>query len=349
MVSKFYLFVCGVFMLLASCGKNEFTLRIDLASDVSGNYNVTYYATAKTGGVTVQAVAPVMNGKYLFTGTTKLPTLVFVSTRATIYPLVIYTTKGENLEITGENKDPLTWNVEGDKINRSLNEWRKENLEALIENQTTKVNEAVGAFIERNATDPAAVILLSVYYDREADERGYSRLLATVKRIPENRDLLRITGSVSQTARDELPPARLFSLIMRSMNEGADTLRISRENPSILWFWKEGVDQRADMVDSLKALVKEFPDSSARLIADINLDIDSMAWRRVIKRDSLEKTARLWAPAAQVDPQISLLKVKELPYFIVFDKDGYQSYRGNDISAALKEFRDQYYGSDSIN
>ena len=58
-----------------------------------------------------------------------------------------------------------------------------------------------------------------------------------------------------------------------------------------------------------------------------------------MKKDSLTKVNRLWAPAGMADTRLMQLEVRQAPFFIVFSNDGNQRYRGADISAAFKEFR----------
>ena len=93
-----------------------------------------------------------------------------------------------------------------------------------------------------------------------------------------------------------------------------------------------------------KKIEKEIPDSS-RIIADICLDADSLAWRSAIRKDSIdESTKRLWAPGGLTDAAIMKLKVRSLPYYIVFDKDGVQRYSGDDLSQAIKDYKNLVKG-----
>ena len=81
-----------------SCGRNRFTLDFDLNKEVTENYNVDYYATDVNGGVTVQAVASVREGRCVLDGYTKKPTLVYISRRNSMYPLVVYAEKGKKIK-----------------------------------------------------------------------------------------------------------------------------------------------------------------------------------------------------------------------------------------------------------
>ena len=344
---KHYIFLLSL-VVLTACGKNEFPMEFELAKDVTENYNVTYYATDIKGGITVQAVASVREGKCELKGVTKLPTLVYITKRNSLLPLVIYAEKGKKLLISGENGEPLDWKVEGNEINIALSEWRLKNKEVFAECNPDSVNLAVSNFVKENIESPVSTILLLCYYDRKINEREYTELMGSLKGEAKNTDWLKLIGRSDQLSHSYSFPARLESMIMRSLNKGGDTLMIDKKNPVMFIFWETGYSERKSLIDSIKVLEKEFPDSS-RIIADICLDIDSVAWKNAMKKDSLYKDMkRFWAPSGLTEPNVMKLKVNAIPYFIVFDKEGVQSYRGTQISEAMDDYRRLFNSNDSL-
>ena len=342
-----YIFLFSVLFLMESCTKNEFTLQFDVAPEVTENYNVIYYATDHKGGMTIQAVASLRDGKCELKGVTRHPTLIFLTERRSNFPLVFYADKGEKLKITGENNSPLQWLVDGNIINEQLSEWRIANKEFLADNLGDSVNMEVRRYVEENPSNPVSTILMLCYYNRNDDERGYTELMGLLSGEAKSSDWLSIVGRSDQLFHDYSYPARLESLIMRSINKSGDTLMTDKKNPVMIWFWQTGYDKRGDVIDSIKVLEKEFPDSS-RLIADVCMDIDSVAWKNAIRKDSLnDDMPRFWAPMGMSDRKMMKFKVKQLPYFIVFDKDGNQSYRGGDISKALEDYRTLFNATDT--
>lgn len=334
-------------LILTACGKNEFTFQFNLATDVTENYNVTYFATNSKGGLTIQAVASVREGKCELTGVTRLPTISYITTRNSKLPLVIYSKKGEKILLTGEGRDPLGWKVEGNDINLQLSEWRSENIDFLTRNETDSINRAVASFVEENYENPVSTLLMLCYYNRNKDERGYADLMGQLRGEAKNPEWLKVIGRSDQIYHYYYYPARLESMVMRSDKEGADTLKINYKNPTLLMFWQTGYDERKDLIDTLKILEKELPDS-ALLIADLCLDADSLAWKNAIKRDSLKHVKRFWVPMGMTDPTMMKLRVPALPYFIVFDKEGNQDYRGGELSEAIGEYRKLYNMKDSV-
>lgn len=341
--------IFSILLFCSSCSKNEFNLEFNLSEDITENYNVTYYASSKKGGRTVQAVASVMNGRCLLKCITNLPTLVYLTNRNSNLPLVIYAEKGNKISITGKTNNPLSWDVEGNEINSSLSKWRIENEETLTTNDPAAINKTVAEFVDENKKDPVSIILMQSYFCRGEDEMGYIDLMAKLNNVSHRKRWLKLVSRSDQYDISLAYPARIESLVMRSPYGGADTLRFDGKNAGgILIFWQNDMKGKTELVDSIKTLVKEFPDSSARVISDINLDNDSVVWKNTVKRDSLKTVVRLWAPAGLADNTVRKLKVNGIPYFIVLEKDGSQAYRGKEFSDAKREFQKVINKKDSI-
>lgn len=332
-----YIFLFALLLLLG-CGKKEFTLEFQLDENVTGNYDVTYYAHDQKGGFTVQAVASVREGKCMLPCTAMLPTLVYVTTKKYSVPLVIYACKGEKIEIEGNSEVPMEWEVAGNEINIRLSEWRKKNSDTLASHNADSLNVAIRHYVEENSSDPVSLILMLCYFDRNKDELQYNSLMASLNGEAKKDEWLETAGRSDQLYHSYSYPARLESLIMKSIQKHNDTIAVNGRDPVLMMFWQTGYNERKGMIDSLRVIEKDYP-NSVRIIADVCVDVDSIAWRNALRKDSLDKVKRLWSPLGYLDPTLMKLKVKSLPYFIVFDKDGHQSYRGVDISEAMKEYR----------
>lgn len=331
------LFLWGL-LFLFGCGKPQFSLDFSLTEDVRENYDVTYYAADHKGGLTVQAVASVRDGKCELTGATKEPTLVSISTHGASVPLIVYARKGDKILISGEGRNPLGWKTEGNEINEKLTAWRLANLATLESNEPDSINRAVKDYAELNNSDPVATIIILSYYDRGADPGGYASLMASL-RGPAREDVwLRVAARADQQFHGYAFPAKFQSLLMRSLGEWADTLKADGRNRVMLLFWQTGYAEKKDMVDSIKTLKEVYPDS-VRIIADLCLDVDSATWRSAIRRDSLDFIKRFWVPEGLADPTIRKFQVAGLPYFIVFDSLGNQIYRGDNLGRAMKAYR----------
>lgn len=342
MVSNIRFILIFSLLFLFSCGNKEFVLEFELSEDINENFNATYYSADKQGGITVQAVASIMKGKCVLTGMTKSPTIIYLYARKFEYPLVIYVSKGEKIKITGDNPDPLMWTVEGNAINKDLSSWRTNHKEEFSKRDSESIDEAIANYIENNEKNPASLIILLSYFNRKEKEGEYVRLFSMLKEKSGNEKLLKVLAISSQVDSEEYEPGRMLSLILRSNKGGNDTIRNNGKQPVLLCFWNKDSSSRRTMVDSLKNLLLEYPDSVNRVIADICFDIDSVGWKNEIRRDSLRGVYRMWAPMGNNDPELRLLKVPRLPFYIVFDKEGKQIFRGNELTGALQEFRNNY-------
>lgn len=343
---KRYIFFLPLFLLL-SCSKSGFKFDFDLDKEISVNYNVTYYSKDEKGGATVQAVASVREGKCELEGMSLKPTLAYISTRKSSLPLVVYVQKGNVIKITGDEESPLSWNVKGNKINDKITSWRLENKDFLEENISDSINASIKSFVEINPDNPVSTILMLTYFNRDQDERGYNELMGLLEGEAREPLWLDMTARADQMFHIYSFPAKFQSLIMRGSEYGVDTFYADGRNPVLISFWQTGFSDKNVLIDSLKVLEKKLPDSIKNL-ADICLDIDSMGWRNSIRRDSLKVVKRFWTPLGLNDPTIQKLKVKALPYYIVFDKDGIQDYRGTELSEAIKTYRKLMSAKDTV-
>lgn len=339
MISYIRAIVFAFLLVLVGCTKNEFTLNFNLSEDVSDNYDVAYFAADAEGGYLVQTAASVMKGQAFLKGVTISPTLIYIVNRRSKVPLVIYADKGEKITIEGESSDPLEWKVEGNEINATLSAWREENADELKKDDSSVINKDIEDFVSENPDSPAGLILLETYFDKRLDYFRYMSLLQHYSGMYHKEQWLGRMPEVENMGAPLAYPASIQSMVMRASHGGTDTIMFSRHTPGFLMFWQNDIKNKKALIDSLRKLVKEFPDSTKRYIADINLDHDSTTWRSAIKKDTLSKELRLWAPAGLADEAVMKLRVGGVPYFIVLDSAGHQTYRGIEVEEAMNEFR----------
>ena len=332
------IFLISLLLLLGSCVKNEFMMTFLLPKNVNSNYEVTYYATAKNGGMTVHATASVMKGKCELKGITRMPTIIFIKSRNSSTPLVVYAERGQTIGFSGNDDVPVSWDVSGNKINEQLTDWRKKNIKALTSTNPDSVNVAVKRYVGENPSNPVSTILLLTYFSRATDELLYNQLWRELEGEAKENSWIELISRSDQLSQYVSNPAIFKSMVMRSVN-GPETLKVNDKGATLLFFRNSTIDQRKKYLDSIKALLKEYPDSAGREIADITLEADSTVWNSALRQDSLKKVSRLWVPAGLADTTVMRLNVPRLPYFIVLARDGKQKYRGDDIEKAFSEFR----------
>lgn len=340
MNSRTLIYLISILFLLGgvSCSKNEFKVEFDIAPTVTANYDVTYYASAKSGGVTIRTVAAVMQGKCELKGVTRLPTLLFLMSRKSPLPLVAYAEKGSVIKVAGESDDPWLWDVTGNSINKSLSEWRMAEADSIDGGKPQAVNRAVRRYIETNPDNPASAILLLCYFNRRIDENGYIQLWDMLQGDALDAKWIDLVARADQMEAEPKMPEKLISLSLRTIN-GVANVKSDSARASILYFFEPNTNDRKKDLDSLKLISKEYPDSSSRHIVYVCVDADSLSWRNTIRRDSLSGILSLWTPQGLADTQLMQLGVTRAPMVIVTDSLGEQHYHGDEMGEALILFR----------
>lgn len=339
MLKTIRLICIPLLMALCACTGNEFTISFDLTDDMNTTFTVVYYASSKKGGMMVESVASVINGKGEFKGVTRNPTLVFIygGGISQTPDMVLYVERGDKIRLSGEGRRMAYWSVEGSKFNERWNSWRNQAADTLSGGDRKLINFSVANYVESHPSDPVSALLLLTSYSRRDNEQGFASLRRSLTGDAADPEWSQLVARADLL--EPMPAAALLkSIVMRSADNGVDTIRPSKARGSLLMFWNNGPGRRV-AVDSLKALAKEFPDSSRRVLADICLEPDSVNWRSSLRYDTLKNVCRLWAPAGLADSRLMALGVTASPYYMVVDTAGVQAYRGRDIEEAVATFR----------
>lgn len=338
MISIIRIIFIASLLLLSGCIKNEFSIEFNLPADVTANYKISYYASDKRGGMVIETVAPVVNGKFLLKCKTVNPSLIFLSGSGK-QSVAFYIERGETLKISGESADPYSWDIKGNELDEQWAQWRKGNAKELALQDPEKTNSLIAKYVTDNPSSPISALMLLTSFSRRDNESLFRRLWLKLSGEARDPKWTSLAGRADQPDNYVKTPGRLRSMAVRSFHHGVDTLRTDSAKASILFFWFSGFPERREYMDSIKSLAKEYPDSAKRLIADICLEADSIAWRSPLRSDSLKNVVRGWAPAGLADSRLMTLLVPRAPYYIVFDSNGKQSYRGSDTKEAFSKFR----------
>lgn len=342
--------------ILAGCGKSQFKIRFEFPKDYQGNYLLTYYAWDSKKGFWVETTAPVQEGKAEIDAFTSRPTLVYISDASSpTNAITVYAEKGDEITLSGDNPDMLTWSIKGNKVSERWSTWRNANREALREvrlgtdTSSDKKEKAIAAYVEENPDDMLSTLLLLTEYDRRKNPEGFLKLWNSLGRKARDPQLTELAGAPDMLgvefqvdADGRLALARekiLPEIVLRSKDNGTDTLRYSKTGATLLYFYTNNAPDRRSVGDSIKALSKEYPDSAKRIIADISLEPDSIAWVSNLRGDSLTKVIRGWMPRGVADRDMIRMGAVRSPWLIVADNKGSRIYSGQDLSEALRTFR----------
>ncbi len=335
-------------VMLTGCVKNEFKIDFEFPKDYIGNYLLTYYAWDSHGGRWIEQTASIQEGVASVGCVTKLPTVVYVSDASSPSNyIMIYAEKGDEIKIKGEHKDMATWSVMGDKVSERWSEWRKV---AYPKKQDRKAFEkSIEEYVKKNPGDPLSALLLITEWNRRENPEGFAKLWNSLDKEARDHQLIEVSGAPDLLGVEYVALAEgkfeyakdkgIKSLKVRSRDTGLDTLKFTQVKGSFLYFYSENNSERKETLDSLKVLSKAFKDSTKRVIADIYMDSDSMTWVNAIRRDSLKGAVRGWQPKGLVDEDMVKMGVVRLPWYIVKDRKGKETYSGDDLKSATEAFR----------
>lgn len=333
-----------VVVLLAGCAGNEFKVEFGLDGNVDAAYRMLYYASDPRKGWVVESVVSVQKGKAETRLVTRNPCLVYVSSVGNGGPSTFfYARRGDDINITGDGRDPLGWSIDGNKINKRLTEWRLSHRAALSARGAGAVaalNKAVAEYVGANPEDPVSTLLLLLYYDRGADERGFraawsklqgDALDASWRELVSRSDMLE-----DVPAEQPMPRAIVFNTVQT----GCDTVTPGRV-PALLYFSRTSCEDYKTHIDSLRRLSRAYADSSRRVIANVQLEPDSSVRWQSVRADTLTGVVQAWMPLGVSDPTARELGVRRFPWFIVIGRDRKSAYSGPDPAPALSAFRRQ--------
>ena len=337
---------CLMALMLGGCAKNEFKVDFEFPKDHVGNYMMTYYAKDSHGGRWIEHTVSIQEGKASVDGVTRLPTLVYVSdaSQPGTY-MMVYAERGDEIKVSGEGKDMASWTVTGNKLSERWSAWRKG---AYPKKKDIKTfHKSIEEYVKENRKDELSAILLLTEWDRREDPEGFVRIWNMIDKGSRSQELIDICGATDFLGVEFITDAdgnleyakdpKMNILQLRTRDRGLDSLKLNR--PSFLYFYGENNAARREAADSLKFLLRAYPDSSKHVMADVYMDSDSTTWVNAIRRDSLKGMTRAWQPRGLAEGSMVKLGVRRLPWFVVKDKDAKEAYAGSDIKEATAAFR----------
>lgn len=345
----FISFALCIVWMLTGCSANEWEGEFELPKSISSNYRLVYYASSSKEGFMVETVVAINEGKGKIKCPAKNPCVVFLFAPGASSPSVVFwAEKGNKLKFIGDNPDPATWKIEGNKLSKELTSWRMENLDALRTLDTPRINAAVEKYVKNNPDSRLSAFLLLTYFSRADDEGLFNSLWASLGKGAHKDEIASAAGRIDIDLYDEsIAKENLNRLILPFLKIESDTLPLHRDTlqfdkaeGSIIYFWIPLSNGRTEAIDTLKALRRLYPDKKKRIVADISMEPDSAVWVNTARRDSASAITRLWMPLGTAHPEAMRIGVPRPGFFIVAGKKGKQIYRGSDAKKAASAYRE---------
>lgn len=330
-------------LLAGGCVKNEFKIEFSFPQSSTPTFQLLYYASDSKQGWLVETAVQVRDGKAALLGKTRNPSLVWVMgiDSETFPELLIYAERGDNIKVdaTGAPTEPLKWRVSGNKINDALTQWRLDAAKALASGSPREVNKAVADYVKKNPDSPVSTIILSAYFDRHEDASQFHALWKMLKDDATDAKWVELVGSADtiESMGDEQKAPK--QVVLSTLATGCDTVRFSGV-PVLMAF--TGPDRAGNdaVKRELRSLLRDFPDSTKRVVCHISFDPDSSSMVYTSRIDSLSGAVQAWMPLGLSDSQAVAMGVRGVPYLIVSDRKGNFIYSGRDASLAVRKMRD---------
>lgn len=335
---KIILYAAVLIVALTGCTKNEVTLNFELPSDVNMPCRIVYYASGKNAGMLRETVAEIAAGKGEIKLPQQYPGIIYLFSSGAKNPeALIYAKKGDEIIITGENSSISRWEIKGNKTTEALSRFRLENEDAIKSGDTEKLNRIVAQYIKENPSSAAAAIILYNYFRRQEHEKEFYSLQNSLdKSIMEDeklRNALSAADLISNMPDKYSYPQRI---VLHGDGGYADTLSLSKGKVSFIMF-RGGKDSGNVLpLDSLNKLIER---SKSLRMAEIYMDLDSLAWSRHVKADTVKNMKRLWMPLGTLDSVAISMGIRRIPYYVVLDSIRNEAYRGDDWKEALKKVK----------
>lgn len=326
----FYILSLLGFLLLPSCGKNEFTLSGSLSDSRGKTLRVIYRAADKKRSFIEDNPVPLeADGAFSMKGIVVFPTVLWVTDMQTGELLLpIYAERGDELTLSGKYSEPWGWTVNGNKVMERYSEWAKANAPALKSGNTAKINAAIAGYVSENPDSRTAAFLLLTRFDIRDHEAQYKSLLAKLDMDEDDLKEMQEACMAVQTASVPQVPKK-FSMRLPGTADSLMNVDIAGASRTLVYFWNDSpTGEESSLIESLDA-------DTARRCVSIFMDSDTVRWHNIIKNDKALKTTLPYrALGAEANPQVKAMGVTRTPYMIVVDSAGKILYHGSGAAEA---------------
>lgn len=282
-------------------------------------------------------MASAIDGKFSFTGSSKKPALLTVTTaqRTVLAHLVVK--NGDAIELKLNSADPLFMEVKGNKISAEYADFLKLNHDILSNRDNDEINRLIEKLITENNKRLSTTVAFLLHYEfRDCPSRADSILNLIDS---DARPTQFIAGYRSQLDRfdKETESGIIEPFTMFCSDDTLTTFNPAGARRSLLVFTK-GTSARLDSINAaIDSIAPEKNDSTAAVI-NISLDTDTATWKQTLA-DAPARGLNLWAPGAVSSTRLHRFAITRLPMFIVTDSIGNCLYRGESVTEAISYFK----------
>lgn len=325
-----YIYIVLLCSLVVSCTKNELAVSGVLSEAAGQSLDIVYRASDKEKSFLVEETVPLdASGKFSLKALTRYPTVLWIlSANQGTLLMPVYAERGEELTIEGKYSEPRKWKVEGNKVMEQYCQWAQQNINALMSDSPSKLNEAIAAYVKKNPDSLTAAFILLTHYNIAGHEDEFNTLSASLKIDDEELSQMRracMAPDIKSPAAADIPA----SLSLTSLKDSLTDIPLKGKGSTLLYFWREAPEK-----EYRELLGKSIARTGGAAVC-VFMDIDTIRWHQMLHSDTILNAAtNVWAPGGEVNRALRPLHVPTSPYIIVTDDNGKVTYRGQDTEAA---------------
>lgn len=332
--------LAAVLVLSASCGHGDsFRVKGTVADSSSINIRFVYY----TDGDIRTGLTASIQGEFEFEGNT--PELAAVEVYDNDYRLLgrFMAANGDDIDLTIDRKNMYLNKMNGNKVNKALTEFYNANAESLAAPDSYERNKIIVDFVAQNPSEPIARLLVATELDASSDEGAIladsllKLLDPAVADISIAEPFRRLANQVNQESASQ----PIQAITYKAPGNHTTTFAAQRQRLSVIAI-SDVNHGRDSVLKSLRKLANHEKEGRMALL-DLNVDADTMVWKRTIRTDSAT-WEQGWVAGSISGMSLERLGIPGVPYFIMVDSAGNQLWRGRSateiVSRAIESISD---------
>ena len=330
MAKKYFRIFAFVFTLavLSSCGSDNFRITGDFKEFGTQNIRFLYIVddAAKLYSM------PAVDGKFDYIGSSENPAIVELYNRNMELITRVVAENGDEIEISGNAKEPCRLDVSGSSINEDWFEWQNENADILLANNRPAIENAIEKYVAKNNDNPVAGLLVTCTYINAHNYKKAAELMESLDKDAKP-EYIRKRMNIVCEPENEIADKTLASFSLYSSADSIESFNPANSKATLLYFWQKDDRNRGKTMKAIKELTKQYPKKTDFKVADITFETDSSLWKSAVRTDSV-KWKQFWGIGGRMNAEIKALQVENAPYFIVTDSKGNAAYRGASFETA---------------
>lgn len=333
-----YIVMAAIVLIAVACSSpSEVSITGEIEGAGSADVVVTYFAR---GGVQRKSVTA-NDGRFTvnFESSTSTLAMVTLDDGRLIVPLVV--SNGDKIDLKANADDPSKLKVTGSEQSEMIARWVADNSALLRQSNDSPVNRAVADFVGKNRDRLAATAVLVTYFRAPGNEVMADSLFSLLSGSARSTEVVQgfnsvVSAQLVSSARGVVPYMTLYERCDSTINFNPGGHAVN-----LLCFVTDDRSQRAEASGLLRRLTDSL-DEKRFYGLELSAAPDSAAWM-----ESLEIKApgwdQVWLMSSVGAPAVRDLAIPRLPYFIVADSTGHQTYRGQSASLAEAEVMKIYH------